>query len=250
MHVIDIAPGCQLARGMLGACEIAELEDAYAQVLTRPDPGLHAPFPGASDPLDRYPRIMQPHRRPDHPAGALALRLLLDQRLQGAVAGAMGEPPLAIQSMYYFKPPGSRGQAFHQDNRYAQVHPGTCWAAWIAVDPCSQENGCLRVSPGSGDAPLQAETGDTDTTRYAYGMGVRRPERLEAMVMDAGDVLFFNGQLVHGSEPNTSTRFRRSLILHYAPSSCTGLRSRFQPALDPLGGQVLRGHGGDGGLVA
>ena len=38
-----------------------------------------------------------------------------------------------------------------------------------------------------------------------------------ALIMKAGDVLFFNGQeLVHGSQPNqTDTRFRRSLIGHY-----------------------------------
>ena len=36
--------------------------------------------------------------------------------------------------------------------------------------------------------------------------------------MKAGDVLFFNGSLIHGSTPNTSTdRFRRSLIAHYVP---------------------------------
>ncbi len=34
--------------------------------------------------------------------------------------------------------------------------------------------------------------------------------------LKAGDVLFFNGSVIHGSYPNTSkTRFRRSLIFHY-----------------------------------
>jgi ectoine hydroxylase-related dioxygenase (phytanoyl-CoA dioxygenase family) len=34
--------------------------------------------------------------------------------------------------------------------------------------------------------------------------------------MSPGDVLFFNGSLVHGSEPNRTTdRFRRSFIGHY-----------------------------------
>jgi hypothetical protein len=36
--------------------------------------------------------------------------------------------------------------------------------------------------------------------------------------LKAGDVLFFNGSVIHGSYPNTSkTRFRRSLIFHYVP---------------------------------
>jgi ectoine hydroxylase-related dioxygenase (phytanoyl-CoA dioxygenase family) len=33
--------------------------------------------------------------------------------------------------------------------------------------------------------------------------------------MEPGDVLFFNGQVIHGSLPNrSSTRFRRALIAH------------------------------------
>ena len=40
------------------------------------------------------------------------------------------------------------------------------------------------------------------------------------MELKAGDVLFFNGSVIHGSTPNTSAdRFRRSLIFHYVPAS-------------------------------
>ena len=48
-----------------------------------------------------------------------------------------------------FKPPGSRGQALHQDNYYLRVHPGTCMAAWLALDDCDDANGCMQVVPGS-----------------------------------------------------------------------------------------------------
>ena len=48
------------------------------------------------------------------------------------------------------------------------------------------------------------------------------PEGMETqpVLMRAGDVIFFNGSLIHGSYPNVSTdRFRRSLIAHYRPSA-------------------------------
>ena len=37
------------------------------------------------------------------------------------------------------------------------------------------------------------------------------------LIMDPGDVLFFNGQLVHGSYPNSAAadRFRCAMIGHY-----------------------------------
>ena len=50
--------------------------------------------------------------------------------------------------------------------------------------------------------------------------------------MNPGDVLFFNGSVIHGSHPNASkTRFRRSLICHYLPSSSVEI-SQFYQVLD------------------
>ena len=42
--------------------------------------------------------------------------------------------------------------------------------------------------------------------------------------LEAGDVLFFNGSVIHGSYPNTSTdRFRRAFICHYVPEKSAEL---------------------------
>ena len=91
---------------------------------------------------------MHPHRRPDSEVGAIALDLMLDERILDVVTELIG-PALAAQSMFYFKPPTARGQALHQDNLYLQAHPETCIAAWIAVDDCDADNGGLAVVPGS-----------------------------------------------------------------------------------------------------
>ena len=48
-----------------------------------------------------------------------------------SLTGLLGNEPYAAQTMVYFKPAGSRGQALHQDNYYLRVHPGTCMAAWM-----------------------------------------------------------------------------------------------------------------------
>src|SRR5690606_26656700 len=85
-----------------------------------------------SDPLPVYPRMMQPHRYPQLPVGVLARRYMLDARLKPVLEACMEDEPVAVQSMFYFKPPGARGQDLHQDNFYLRVKPGTCCAAWIA----------------------------------------------------------------------------------------------------------------------
>lgn len=45
-------------------------------------------------------------------------------------------------------------------------------------------------------------------------------------------MLFFNGALIHGSNPNSSpTRFRRSLIAHYVPRRSQELSEHYR---DPM----------------
>ncbi|MDF2439699.1 MAG: phytanoyl-CoA hydroxylase, partial [Abditibacteriota bacterium] len=129
--------------------------------------------------------------------------------------------------------PGARGQAMHQDNFYLQVKPGTCMAAWLALDECDEENGCMRVVPGSHNWPILCPT-EADTSASFTNITVPLPPESSPVPvpMQAGDVLFFNGSLVHGSFPNTSQeRFRRSLIGHYVEGGTTELTRFDQPVL-------------------
>ena len=65
--------------------------------------------------------------------------------------------------------------------------------------------------------------------------------------MTAGDVLFFNGSVIHGSTPNASRdRFRRSLICHYVPAS-TKEMSDYYEAYDFSGHRQPIATNDDGG---
>lgn len=180
------------------------------------------------DPLAQYPRIIHPHRR-----DPLSMDFLLDPRLGEILSGFLGEEPYAAQTMFYFKPPGGRGQALHQDQTYLRAHPGTCVAAWLAVDRCDDENGCLRVVPGSHNLPILC-TIPANLEESFTGDTVPVPEGYEVVpvLMDPGDVLFFHGNLIHGSGPNVTTdRFRRSLIAHYITANATEAWSFYHPLL-------------------
>src|SRR5690606_6735987 len=95
---------------------------------------------GVHDPLKRYPRVMHPHR-----FNETAKKYMLHQPVFDVLRDLYEEEPIAAQSMYYYKPPGSRGQALHQDNFYLKVEPGNCIAAWTAVERADEDNGCLLV---------------------------------------------------------------------------------------------------------
>jgi ectoine hydroxylase-related dioxygenase (phytanoyl-CoA dioxygenase family) len=163
-----------------------------------------------------------------------SLQWLLEPRINEYLTTLLGgTEPFAVQTMLYFKPPGARGQALHQDQYYLKVQPGTCIAAWMALDDCDEENGCMQVVKGSQNWDILC-TVKADTTKSFTDVTVPLPEGETAtpVTMKAGDVLFFNGQLVHGSFPNTSQdRFRRSLIGHYIVGEAKKVGEFYHPAL-------------------
>ncbi len=106
-------------------------------------------------------------------------------------------------------------------------------AAWLALDDCDEENGCLQVVPGTQDLPvLCTVTADTKQSFTDVTVPLGEGMAPTPVIMQAGDVLFFNGQLIHGSFPNSSQdRFRRSLIGHYIVGDAQKVAEFYHPAL-------------------
>lgn len=245
--------GYALARGLFGADEVERLREHYMALRRR------GSYPGdvvgvqadSRDPLRRYPRMAQMHRWDD-----LSLQWLIDDRLDDVMITLLGRSPYAVQTMIYFKPPGSRGQALHQDNFYLKAEPGTCVAAWMALDPVDRENGCLEVVPGSHRWPiLCTEKADTKVSFTDVTVPLPDPEAAVPVEMEPGDVLFFHGALVHGSAPNvTADRFRRALIGHYIEGEAQQVAEYYHPALrmdgSPLELGVAEGGGACGEWVS
>ena len=222
--------GYTVISGLFTDEEVAFFQDHFTALNERNRPGdaeKQTP-PTEPDPLLLYPRMIQMHRW-DKPS----LDWMLDKRLNACLTALLGREPLALQTMFYFKPPGARGQALHQDNFYLKARPGTCMAAWMALDPCDDANGCLQIVPGSQDWPILCTT-KADTTKSFTDITVPIPEGQEivSIIMEPGDVLFFNGSLVHGSLPNvTKDRFRRALIAHYVEGDSTHVFAYDRPIL-------------------
>jgi phytanoyl-CoA hydroxylase len=189
----------------------------------------------SNDPLKRFPRMIHMHRW-DEPS----LKFLLDSRINDCLTTLLGGEPFAVQTMLYFKPPGARGQALHQDQFYLRVQPGTCMAAWLALDPCDEENGCMQVVPNTNELPvLCPQAADTKESFTDVTVPLASGTHSVPIIMNAGDVLFFNGSLIHGSYPNRSEhRFRRALIGHYIVGDAEKVGGFYHPVLRMDGTQV------------
>lgn len=242
--------GYLIARGLFRPEEVAEIKSFFDDLGRRgqrieghwwPDTSPEA----AGDPLRRYPRVMHPHL-----FDPMSRRYLIDPRLKATLTRLLGDEPLAVQTMYYFKPPGARGQALHQDNFYLRVKPGTCIAAWVAIDRSHPDNGGLYVCPGTHRmevvCPEQADANESFTTEL-----VNPPAGIEPVpaILESGDVLFFNGSVVHGSKPNrTKDEWRRSFICHYMPRSSSHISVGYHaPMIDFDGNKVTREASAGGG---
>lgn len=163
------------------------------------------------DPNHRFPRMIDMHQW-DEFSGDRAR----DAAIVAPVSQLLRDDAVLNQTMVYFKPPGARGQAMHQDEQYLAYDP--LIGVWIALDVSDAAVGCMTVIPGSHRLGLQqlvhADTG-VSFTRHQTALPAGAAGEL-GLDMQPGDALFFDGKLIHGSKPNTTTdRWRRSFSCHY-----------------------------------
>ena len=230
------ANGFHVARGLFGSDEVRPVADRFDALARRGQPIQDHWEPSLDSPdiLGRYPRVMQPHEfDPD------SMALFLDPRVRRVLQQLLGEDVVGCQTMFYFKPPGARGQAFHQDNYYLLVQPATCVAGWLAVDRSHPGNGGLQVCPGTHRMDLECpEHADLDTSFVDDFVAPPPGHEPVGLELDPGDMLFFTGSVVHGSEPNrTAQEWRRSFISHYMPVSATHIGRWYLPHLYDFDGR-------------
>lgn len=247
--------GYVVARGLFKPAEVEEIRQMAAKMHAEGVPGFYEPRKEADgvrnpdDPLFQYPRIMMPHR-----FNARAMHYMLLPRVGDRLRQFFNAEPVAAQSMFYFKPPGARGQALHQDQFYLLVEPGTSIAAWTAIDDCDETNGAILIVPKTKDAPVSCpETADPRVSYTSHFVPVPKGHKAQLVPMKAGDTLFFNGSIIHGSGPNRSkTRFRRSFICHYVAGDVRRISNGYRPLLNldgtehPSEGQTSGGPCGEG----
>lgn len=163
---------------------------------------------------DRFSiRLFNPHLH-----DGFSLQMMKLPIVRGALAQLLGDEACGVQSMYFYKEPGSHGQAAHQDYYYIRNEPNTLTAAWVAMEYTNEENGCLWVIPGShtlGLLPHGAVKNiheHEDWTREVEDVNLSKEI---PVILEKGDILIFDSLLIHSSTRNRSERWRRSYVCHY-----------------------------------
>ncbi|WP_128893920.1 phytanoyl-CoA dioxygenase family protein [Longirhabdus pacifica] len=153
------------------------------------------------------------------------------------------EDILAVQSNYYFKPPGTKGLGFHQDNVHIGIEPDTSYAIWVSVDATNEENGSLNIVPGTHKMDM-TEIEVIPGSSNAFGSELQQKPKGYTTVKvntEPGDIVIFTGNIYHGSSKNKSQyRYRRSFVTHFARKSVEKIALNYSHLVDKDGKRVRR----------
>lgn len=148
----------------------------------------------------------------------------------------------AATSQLTFKMRGNdKSFDWHQDNGYGELEPYNTISTLTALEDVDEENGCLRLIPGShkqGQINVN-EQFKSDRKEKGTSISVEVDESLAIPVpMKAGETLMFHCWTLHQSRGNFSqTRDRRILFMRYADADAVEVYNGGKPRL----GRLLRG---------
>jgi non-haem Fe2+, alpha-ketoglutarate-dependent halogenase len=183
------------------------------------------------------------------------MALATHPRIVAAITARLGTGAQLLATHFFCKypkadsDPADRYVAWHQDVTYWGLEPPMAVTAWYAVDDSDVENGCMRVIPGTHAAIREHGTADRPGNLLSINQEVPVTPEEEAgavdLVLRAGEISLHHGMLVHGSNPNHSSRRRCGLTLRYVPagvrqvaSNSQGYRYRPLPLDPPTCGEV------------
>jgi phytanoyl-CoA hydroxylase len=154
---------------------------------------------------------------------AFWVRLISDDRLLDVAEQFIG-PNIALFASHYIAKPPHDGQPvlWHQDGSYWPLEPMEVVTLWLSLDHSDAENGCMRFIPRTQHMDLKEMKKRTDVASVlASGMdeSLVEEDKAKDIILAPGDVSIHHPNVIHGSNANTSPRWRRGLTIRYIPAS-------------------------------
>ncbi len=146
---------------------------------------------------------------------------LFSEEVLGLVQPFLGDD-IALFSSHFISKPGGKGKRvpWHEDSAYWRgwMEPMEVATVWLAIDPSTEENGCLKVVPrtqhhGYSDyASVDARTNVFDTEIVP---AQRHAERAVSIELQPNQASLHSAKLIHGSDANTSAMRRTGYTMRY-----------------------------------
>jgi ectoine hydroxylase-related dioxygenase (phytanoyl-CoA dioxygenase family) len=165
------------------------------------------------------------------------LALARDPQIVDAVEQLIG-PDIVLWGCHVFCKPAGDGHEtpWHQDGHYWPIRPLATCTVWVALDPSTTANGCLRVIPGSHARrvthPHLLEERSDVTLQQRMAEGSFDEAQAVDLELQPGQMSMHDVYTIHGAKANVSAQRRTGVALRYMPGS-----SVFERDLDPVGGR-------------
>jgi ectoine hydroxylase-related dioxygenase (phytanoyl-CoA dioxygenase family) len=152
------------------------------------------------------------------------LDLARDPDLVELVADVIGEDVILWGCQVFCKPGGDGLETpFHQDGHYWPIRPLATCTIWVALDPSTRANGCLRVIPGSHRDRrlfnhLREDRQDLVLTQRISDPGFDEREAVD-IELEPGEMSLHDVYMIHGATVNRSPQRRTGVAIRYMPGT-------------------------------
>ncbi len=242
--------GWLVPRHRLSTDHVSELQQALNDLI-RDNPGV------------RPEKLVSAHIEGDNREGVRGSRRFLTLAMHSPIVDMVEDligPNIVLWGCHVFCKPPNEGfeTPWHQDGHYWPIRPLATCTVWVALEPSTRDNGCLRVIPGSHQAhvlhPHLHEDRQDLTLQQRMADGTFDEGQAVDIELEPGQMSMHDVYMIHGAKANTSTQRRTGVALRYMPAS-----SHFDRSLKPVDGKtgvpvsfatrplwLLRGHDASG----
>lgn len=216
-------------RGVMSEGELAAIEPDFDRFMRGEVEGMGRDFCDMSGPYDRkfedfslvnavLPRRYKPSLQNN----------LFERRSASVARQLVGASATLDYDQFLAKRPNKPDAVFtwHQDLGYwptGTPEPLTATCS-LALDDADEENGCLRVVPGSQKGALRPHRpmhGGGRDASHILSIELTPEDRIVLLPLKRGDMTVHDEMIVHGSGGNaSSTRWRRTYITAFRSQAC------------------------------
>ena len=166
------------------------------------------------------------------------LNLARDPDIVDLVASLIGDDVILWGAHVFCKPAGDGFETpWHQDGHYWPIRPLATCTVWVALEPSTRANGCLRVIPGSHRDrhlhPHLHEDRNDLTLQQRMAEGSFDAADAVDIELQPGQMSLHDVYMIHGAAANTSAQRRTGVALRYMPAT-----AHFDRSIRPVDGKT------------
>ncbi|RKN80480.1 phytanoyl-CoA dioxygenase family protein [Paenibacillus ginsengarvi] len=152
------------------------------------------------------------------------LEFLLSDEVLDLVEPIIGPNIMLWSSHFICKDPlVGRATPWHEDSAYWKGRLDNydkIVTVWLAIDRSTEENGCMRVIPGTHVNGF-SEYEQVDKQNNLFGSQIKNVDESKAVYfnLERGECSLHDSRIMHGAKPNTSEYRRCGYTMRYLPAS-------------------------------